>query len=221
MLHETDVIQASGPSAAATWRLAVAMETLRPPGVLMRHRFIAPGDEHGLFPEELAPIANAVLKVRRQSGAARRIARGLLAELGFSDVSLPPRRNVGVAWPDGVAGSLSHDCDVAVAAVTRVGRIVSLGIDVEPAEPLPAGLAERIATTRERRQHCASVLESRVLFSAKEAVFKALFPVDGVFLDFHDIEIDLAAGLASVPGGREVRVRVIAEPRVVALAVLV
>ena len=61
---------------------------------------------------------------------------------------------------------------------------------------------------------------SRVLFAVKEAVYKAVHPLDGIFLDFPDVEVDLAAGIARTSYGRTVPVRVATGPHIVALAYL-
>jgi len=188
--------------------------------VLVGHRAIGAEDDRFLLPEERAPLSGSVAKVLRQSGAARRVARGLLAELGHPDAPLPPRRRMPLAWPAGIVGSLAHDAEVAVAAVAPAAALLSLGIDVEPAEPLPPLLVAKVATERERAAYPAALLESRLLFCVKEAVYKARNPLDGIVLEFHDVEVDLAAGLATVLGMHRVQVRVIAAPRVVALATI-
>jgi 4'-phosphopantetheinyl transferase EntD len=198
--------------------LTEALTSLGPAGVFVGHRVIVPGDEEALLPSEIASFERCVLKVRRQSGAARSVARSLLRNLGFEHVSLPRLPSGGLAWPPGTVGSISHDQRVAVAAVARVGRVIGLGIDIEPAEPLPPDLVTRVATSAECARYSRTVLESRLLFCSKEAIYKAVNPVDGMFLDFHDIEIDLAKGCGCVRNGRNVQLAVITMPRIVALA---
>ena len=65
-------------------------------------------------------------------------------------------------------------------------------------------LAQRLGIHRgERARHDAALLRRPILFVIKEAVFKALFPADRRFLDFHDIEADLDSGHArTIFGGR-------------------
>ena len=118
--------------------LAQALETLQAPGLLLGHRVITPGDEHALSPAERAGREKATLKVHRQSGAVRILARQLLEQLGLPDAELPRLPNGAPKWPDGVAGSLAHDRDVAVAVVMYSDGSSFVGIDVEPAEPLAA-----------------------------------------------------------------------------------
>jgi 4'-phosphopantetheinyl transferase EntD len=200
--------------------IAAALAGLVPAGVLIGHRRIAVGDEHALLQAEATPVATSALKVRRQSGAARIVARKLLKALGEPNAALPRSPSGAPVWPPGIVGSIAHDDEVAVAAVVRSGHVRSLGIDVEPAHALPHELVPIVATASERARYNTAVLESRILFCAKEAVFKALYPLCGLFLDFHDIEIDLGAGSARVRHWHGARISFTEAPRVVALAVI-
>lgn len=199
-------------------RLAQALETLRTPGLLLGHRVITPGDEHALSPAERAGREKATLKVCRQSGAVRILARQLLEQLGLPDAELPRLPNGAPKWPDGVAGSLAHDRDVAVAAVMHSDGSSFVGIDVEPAEPLPPKVMEEISTPGEQRRYDTDLLQSRVLFCAKEAVYKAFNSKTGQSLGFQDVEVDLARGLALLKDGTGMQVDVVTLPRIVALA---
>ena len=198
--------------------LARALRTLRVPGLLLGHRLIMPGDEHALFPVELEGRESATMKVRRQSGAVRIVARDLLGQLGRPDAALPRLPSGAPEWPDGIVGSLAHDKQVAVAAVMPSTGSSFIGIDVEPAAPLPPKLMETIATLNERRKYDSDILQSRVLFCAKEAVYKAFNAKTGQSLGFHDVDIDLTSGEAVLKDGLHMAVSVITSPRIVALA---
>jgi 4'-phosphopantetheinyl transferase EntD len=200
--------------------IAAALTPLVPAGVLIGHRRIAMGDEHALLQAEAASFTTCALKVRRQSGAARSVARTLLRALGEPTTALPRSASGAPVWPFGIVGSIAHDHEVAVATVVRSGRLRSLGIDIEPADALPRALVPIVATATERARYGAAVLEGRILFCAKEAVFKALYPLCGSFLDFHDIEIDLDARSALVRGVHSALISFTETPRVVALAVI-
>src|SRR5262245_14969578 len=123
-----------------------AIETLSFPGVTVGHRLISPGDEKALLKDEAPAFAASVVKVRRASGAARIVARQLLAQLGHPGCSLPKGVSGAPEWPTGVIGSLAHDARVAVAAVGIRTNVGALGIDVEPAEYLPSELLDLVAT---------------------------------------------------------------------------
>ena len=184
-----------------------AIDTLSFPGVTVGHRLISPGDEHALLKEEAPAFAASVVKVRRASGAARIVARQLLTQLGHPDCALPKGPAGAPVWPPGIIGSLAHDSRVAVAAVGMRVDVGALGIDVEPAECLAPELLDLVATPRERLDLGDDAYRGRLLFVAKEAVYKAVHPLDQTFLEHHDVEIDLANRKAVVRNGRVVELR--------------
>lgn len=198
--------------------ITAALASLPPPGIRIAHRVIAPGDENALLGAEAGYFANSIPKVRRQSGAVRLAAREILADFGIADAALPRRRGGAPEWPVGIVGSLAHDDEIAVAAVARAELYAGIGVDVEPALPLPAELIEKVATPAERQRYAATVVESRVLFAVKEATYKAQYRLHGEFLDFSDIEVDLPMNLAITRSGRRLAIAVATLPRIFALA---
>jgi 4'-phosphopantetheinyl transferase EntD len=200
--------------------LARDIEALAVPGLLIGHRVISPGDENALLDEEAASIASPVIAVRRASGAARIVARDLLARLGYARVAIPKGASGEPIWPAGLTGSIAHDDRIAVAAVGLQGDIRAVGIDVEPAEPLPPEMLELIATPQELREISDDPLQGRLLFAAKEAVYKAVYPLDRVFLEFRDIEADLVRRTATTRTGRAVALRTCVSSHVVVVALL-
>jgi 4'-phosphopantetheinyl transferase EntD len=198
-----------------------AIDTLALPGVAVGHRLISPGDEHALLKEEIPALAASVVKVRRASGAARIVARQLLTQLGYANCALPKGPAGAPVWPAGIVGSLAHDSRVAVAAVGMRADVGALGIDVEPAECLPSELLDLVATPQERLNLDDDVYRGRLLFVAKEAVYKAVHPLDQTFLEHHDVEVNLSERKALVRGGRVVELRFsISAQHLVALAFL-
>jgi 4'-phosphopantetheinyl transferase EntD len=121
-------------------------------------------------------------------------------------------------WPEGLMGSLAHDRQIAVAALARRGDFAGIGIDVEPAEPIDAELVRIVATATERKSIAEDLLQCRVLFAVKEAVYKAVNPLDGVFLEHHDVEVSLTDGIATTRTGRPVRFRYCVSSHIVAVA---
>ena len=198
-----------------------AIDTLALPGVAVGHRLISPGDEHALLKEEVPALAASVVKVRRASGAARIVARQLLTQLGYANCALPKGPAGAPVWPAGIVGSLAHDSRVAVAAVGMRADVGALGIDVEPAECLPSELLDLVVTPQERLNLGDDVYRGRLLFVAKEAVYKAIHPLDQTFLEHHDVEINLSERKAVVRSGRVVELRFsISAHHLVALAFL-
>lgn len=96
-------------------------------------------------------------------------------------------------WPDGVVGAISHTGDLAVAIVGWLSDYAGLGIDLEQLSPgLSARAARLVCTPAEMAWVGDAGGSSRgtMLFSAKEAVFKALFPIERIWLGFGDAELE-------------------------------
>ncbi|RWC25108.1 MAG: 4'-phosphopantetheinyl transferase superfamily protein [Mesorhizobium sp.] len=194
------------------------MAAIAPVGVRTGCRMISDGDATHLLPNEAHSIPARQPAMRHASGAARWIAHGLLAELGIKDVAILRTPSGAPVWPDGITGSLAHDDDMAVAAVVPVGHIASLGIDVEPALPLQDEILALVATPADRTDAADRHLAGRLLFAAKEAVYKAVYPLDREVLGYEDISVDLDAGRATTKTGRKASLAYCVAPRVVVLA---
>jgi len=195
-----------------------SIDAMAAPGILIDHRLIADGDEFALLPEELVALASSVVKVRRASGAARIVARELLLGLGKTQQAIPKTTSGMPIWPDGIVGSLAHESKIAVAAMAKQRDYLSLGIDIEPAEALDPNLLELVATAKERQTIPDEPCSGRLLFSVKEAVYKAVYPLDGVFLDHHDVEVCLTTQTAVVRNGRIVGFRYCIATHIVVIA---
>lgn len=198
--------------------LQAAIEALALPGISIDHRLIEQGDDQALLAGEREPFEASVMKVRRASGAARTVARELLRAFGHVSPVIPKAASGMPVWPAGVVGSLAHDFEVAVAAVAANRDFQSLGIDIEPEAPLDPDLLDLVATSRERQQIDFDLGRARLLFVIKEAVYKAVFPLTGEFLEHHDVEVNVATKTASVRGGRTVSFRHCAAGHFVAIA---
>jgi 4'-phosphopantetheinyl transferase EntD len=150
-----------------------------------------------LFPEEEAAIARAVQARRADFMAGRACARAALYELGIQAVPIVTGRSGAPQWPDGIVGSITHCPGYGAAAVARQENVVSLGIDAEPNEVLPDGVLDWISVPKERASlfelHATepAVCWDRMLFSAKEAVYKAWYPLTLRWLGFEQVTITL------------------------------
>ncbi|MFE4538500.1 4'-phosphopantetheinyl transferase [Streptomyces scopuliridis] len=154
-----------------------------------------PGEE--LFPQEKALVANAVPKRQREFTTVRFLARRAMRRLGQRPVPLLPNRRGAPQWPEGIVGSMTHCDGYRAAVVARAEGTAALGIDAEPDAPLPEGVLEVVALPAERTR-IASLTErhpgvsyDRLIFSAKESVFKVWYPLTGRELDFSEAEIDI------------------------------
>ncbi len=155
-----------------------------------------------LYPEEEAIVARAVESRRREFTTGRSCARAALARLGLLPAAITKGEQGAPCWPDGVVGSITHCKGYRAAAVGRATDFRTIGIDAEPNAPTPMGVLELIALPQERARvdalagSASSVSWDRVLFSAKESVYKAWFPLTGMWLEFEDVEVtfDPASG---------------------------
>ena len=166
------------------------------------------------FPGEEDLIANAVPGRRHEFITARRCAREALGRLGFPAVALRPGPRREPQWPAGAVGSITHCAGYRAAVVARAADLAALGIDAEPHGPLPEGVLDHVtaegdAGLLERlRDADPSIHWDRLLFCAKEAVYKAWYPLTGRWLGFEDayLSIDPVAGTFAgnllVPGDR-------------------
>lgn len=170
---------------------------LLPDGVAAAESFEDP-PEVFLFPEEQAAIAKAVDKRRREFATVRHCARRALTALGRTAVPLLPGLRGAPGWPQDVVGSMTHCDGYRAAAVAPRVRVASLGIDAEPHGPLPDGVLNAVTLPAERGHlaelagHDPSVHWDRLLFSAKESVYKTWFPLTGAWLGFEDAELRFA-----------------------------
>lgn len=175
-------------------RLGERLQALLGPGAGVGWAEVA-GPE-GLYPGEAEAVARAVPDRVAEFAAGRRAARIALAALGAPEAEIPVGARRAPVWPGGVAGAITHDRGVALAAVITNGSI--LGIDLTEAAPLPG---DTRATILPHPQEAGLTdLEARAAFSAKESLFKALSPVTETYFGF-----DAAVFLPGGPGAFTLR----------------
>lgn len=155
-----------------------------------------------LFPEELSSLGRAVEKRRREFTTARACARQALARLGLPPAPIATGERGQPLWPAGVVGSITHCASYRACALARVEDLAGLGIDAEPHASLPEGVLGQIAHLKElpalsalARAH-PGVHWDRLLFCAKESIYKVWFPLTNRWLGFEDavLTFDPAAG---------------------------
>jgi 4'-phosphopantetheinyl transferase EntD len=147
------------------------------------------------LPEEEPLIARSVVKRRNEFVTVRYCARRALSELGLPPVPILKGDKGEPCWPDGVTGSLTHCEGFRGAVVGRLTDVRSLGIDAEPHDVLPNGVLGAISLPAERQQLAqlsGQLHWDRILFCAKEATYKAWFPLTHRWLGFEDAHITFA-----------------------------
>jgi enterobactin synthetase component D len=140
-------------------------------------------------------IRKAVLRRRAEFISGRLCARAALKALGATQLDVPIGADGSPLWPPGFVGSITHANGLAFAAVARMSQAQSLGLDVEKIMPPDTArmLAPILATADEYDRLLNSpwdkTLLTTTIFSAKEAIFKCLYPVIGRRFDFTDVEM--------------------------------
>jgi 4'-phosphopantetheinyl transferase EntD len=186
----SSVLPAAGPAAE---NLASAELYLDPPGLTP-------------MPEEEPLIARSVAKRRNEFITVRHCARVALGELGFPPVPILKGDKGEPCWPDGVVGSLTHCAAYRGAVVGRGAAVRSVGVDAEPHDVLPDGVLDAISLGAERREiEALATLPAgmhwdRILFCAKEATYKAWFPLTKRWLGFEDAHITFGVDASGAAG---------------------
>lgn len=155
-----------------------------------------PEEADPLFEEERSCLARAIEKRRNEFAMGRTAARRALAKLGFPPTPLLSNDDRSVAWPAYVWGSITHADGLCAAVVAKREDLRGIGIDVEVRKRVEPKLWRMIATEREQANLAQQVDEAArleratLLFSAKEAFYKAQFCVTRSWVGFQDAEVD-------------------------------
>ena len=151
-----------------------------------------------LYPDELEHIRRAVPKRFNEFCTVRALVRRGLKDFGLPRPSMVPGERGEPRWPMGVVGSITHCQGYRAVAIGRSCEVRGVGIDAEPNHPLPGGVYQRISSADERAAADQvevlhpDVCGDKVLLSAKEAVFKAWFPLERTLLGFEQVQIILS-----------------------------
>lgn len=151
-----------------------------------------------LYPAELNYIARAFAKRRTEFTTVRGCAQRALCVLGYERPPQVPGVRGEPTWPRGIVGSMTHCAGYRAAAVAPASAFDTIGIDAEPNVPLPDVVRRQVGLPAEVRLCARLAIEypkvyfDRLLFSIKESVYKAWFPMEGVWLGFEEayVEID-------------------------------
>ncbi|MGL5927385.1 MAG: 4'-phosphopantetheinyl transferase family protein [Dermatophilaceae bacterium] len=181
------------PSSPAPGR-SLLFERVLPVGPVVRELRGA-GDPASLLAEEARVVASSVENRRREFAAGRTCARAALAGLGVDAGPILPGPGRAPTWPDVLVGSITH-CEGLAAAVVAPARTWSgLGIDAEPAAPLPRQVVRVVMNAAEvaaLERLPRTVPWDRVLFSAKESLYKVWFPLRRTWLGFDEAVVSPA-----------------------------
>ena len=150
-------------------------------------------DQEVVFEEEALLVASSIPQRRAEFLNGRKCAHLALAKLGIASTPILRGPNREPLWPEGVAGSITHCGDYCAAAVARSNGERWIGIDAESNEPLPRGIIDIIASASEIEFAAAALRRipnwDRLVFSAKESVYKAWYPCRKARFDALDFSI--------------------------------
>jgi len=165
--------------------------------------------EKKLFPSSVACVISSLQKISRltreerlslssvsenriqEFAGGRWAAKKALTRLGVKHLSLPRQEDKTPLWPKGYTGSITHCDGLLAAAACSTDDFYSLGLDVESTtRPLNiSGISRFICTPREKSEHLkGTAVEVKkkllLIFSAKESLFKGLYPLVQTFFGF-------------------------------------
>ncbi|MFC0549056.1 4'-phosphopantetheinyl transferase family protein [Kutzneria chonburiensis] len=147
-----------------------------------------------LLPEEEPEVAKAVEKRVREFTIARACARRALGKLGLPETPILRGAKRQPLWPAGIVGSITHTRGYYAAAVARAEEVLTVGIDAETHAELPDGVLGVVTLPEEREMLSrlpSGTFWGRILFSAKESVYKSWFPLTEKWLGFNDARVTI------------------------------
>lgn len=145
-------------------------------------------------PVEQQLVAGSVASRQLEVLAARECAHEALAQIGRDLPALRRGASGEPLWPADVVGSITHSRGFVAAVVARSDEVDHVGIDAEPWQPLPAGVLPMVASPAEQCRAAARFRDGLVrwellLFCAKEAAYKAVFPRARRWIDFEEASV--------------------------------
>jgi 4'-phosphopantetheinyl transferase EntD len=145
-----------------------------------------------LCSEEEKLIEGAVEKRKKEFRAGRHSAHSALSQLQAPWHPLLRGEKRQPLWPSGFLGSITHCRGSCVAVCAKSEDLAGVGIDVEPLEPLPKGVDRYIHTAKDDETISAnSALPERLIFSAKESIYKCYFPLIEQFMEFQSVSLEI------------------------------
>ena len=136
---------------------------------------------------EFTLISSAVTKRRHEFSTGRWLARRAMHEIGFVDCELLSGASRQPAWPKGIVGSITHTDGHAVSAVALSSTCRGLGIDMERIGRVNDEILPKLLTENEISN--LGSLDPTLIFSAKEACYKVLYPMIGEYVGFRAVEV--------------------------------
>ncbi|QUJ75220.1 4'-phosphopantetheinyl transferase superfamily protein [Sulfitobacter albidus] len=175
--------------------VAALTASLLPQGVAVAAQIVAP--PKGDPPEvEASAVQRAIPQRRAEFHSGRDAARRAMVHLGVTPQPVPMANDRAPVWPEGLVGSITHADGMCIAAVALSTTLAGIGIDLEPAAPLPRELIAEVTTPPERtwlqdQPEAERGLMARLIFSAKEAAYKAQYPLSQSLFGFDGMTLHI------------------------------
>ncbi|MCA0995295.1 4'-phosphopantetheinyl transferase family protein [Alloyangia pacifica] len=143
-----------------------------------------------LYPVEREAMSRAVPARRAEFAGGRLAARAALRQLGLPDQAIPKAEDRAPVWPDGVVASITHAGGICLAMAARAQDWRALGIDLELDAPMEPRLIPAIGSVPELSRLSPLPFERAGvrIFSAKEAAYKAQYPLTRSLFGFEAME---------------------------------
>lgn len=144
--------------------------------------------------EETACLSpRAIDKRRREFAAGRHAVRQAMALAGLPPAPVLVGQDRAPIWPEGTVGGITHTASCAIAVAGHIGAVRSIGVDVEEDTPLKEKLLGEICLPGEiawLNAQADPLRLAKLIFSAKEAAYKAQYPFSRTVFGFSGMETD-------------------------------
>ena len=139
--------------------------------------------------EEIIDIPNFKEKTTREQeyNLGRYCAKQAMNTIGIDCNEIQSSSHGFPIWPKGIVGSISHSKGTCLSAVAKYNDFEAIGIDVEQFNRMKERSVERIAHPKEIAEIGSDLKKATLLFSIKEAFYKAQFPIYKTHLNFKDL----------------------------------
>lgn len=158
-----------------------------------------------VYPQEAAHLTVAASARQAEFLTGRACARQALAQVGAAAGPIAADAEGLPQWPQGFLASITHSRGLAAAVGARVEQFSYLGLDLEKTNRLSDAALRRVVHSDEAKWVGQDQWRASLLFSAKEAFYKAQYPRWRCTANFTDLcfEVDTQT--------RQLQVREIAE----------
>jgi len=183
----------------AKQHISAALASLYPPAAKVFFSARLP-DTATLLTEELKVTSGMVEKRRAEFTHGRYCARSAMQLLDVDAAPILKGPNREPVWPAGLVGSITHTGGAAAAVVAKSTDVLSVGLDMEGIDPLTPDIIAMICLPEENPDRDGT--RAKLLFSAKESIYKCLYPLRNEYVDFLEMEVaidEAAATFAARP----------------------